>query len=215
MTKVSVFSGNISSLQLAKLANLAINKSLISMWKLIVGMVIAAWVALASIQAQQWGAHAGATLYLSEVNGANVPSAGLEAGVSRGPIRLGVYGLRNLQPVRTPDYEANLQEHGLWAAYLYPAAAGLNLAIGIRGGLGTAGMEPVYNQARESLDEADIRAFSPELGIELALGRHISLTLFSGYRWVWGAEKLEYRTCGSYSSLFTGLSARVGFFPGR
>jgi hypothetical protein len=185
------------------------------MRKLVIGMAIFGLASLTGVQAQSWGTHAGLTTYLSEVNGANVPTAGLEAGVSRGAFRLGAYGLRNLQPARMPDYEANLEEYGLWGAYLHSMAPGMNLSLGLRGGLGTAGMDAVYNQGWEGQREASIRTLSPELGIEFALSRHFSLTLFSGYRMVWGAESLERLTCGTYGSLFTGLSVRAGFFPGR
>ncbi|MCB0552617.1 MAG: hypothetical protein KDD02_03620 [Phaeodactylibacter sp.] len=170
---------------------------------------------LGFMQAQDWGAYAGATAYISEANGANVPSAGMEAGVSRGRIHLGVYGMKTLKPAQTPTYESTLEEYGFWASYYYPATPGLSLTFGLRAGQGTAGMEAVHNHISEGLQEEAIRAFSPEIGVEFPLSRHLSAAFISGYRWIWGAENLEDVGCSSYSSLYTGLSLRLGIFPGR
>ncbi len=166
-------------------------------------------------QPREWGYHAGTTVQLSEVNGANALSAGMTAGVSSGRIMLGFYGLRALTPAQTPTYESSLEEYGFQGAFLYPITSRLNLNFGFRAGLGEAGMEAVHKHISEGSQKEDIRAFSPEAGIEFPLTRHLSLAYIAGYRWLWGAENLEDVGCGSYSSVYTTLSLRVGFFPGR
>lgn len=185
------------------------------MRKWIIWIAVYGLAGLGILQAQSWGAHAGITAYLSEANGSNAPFAGMEAGVSRGRIHLGVYGLRTLRPAQTPTYESTLEEYGLWAAYYYPATAGLNLGFGLRAGQGTAALEAVYNGVSEGMQEEVVQAFSPEFSVEFPLSRHISAAVISGYRWVLGAENLEDAGCGSFSSLYTGLSLRLGLFPGR
>ena len=91
----------------------------------------------------------------------------------------------------------------------------LNLNFGLRVGVGEAGMEAIQKRVSEGIQKEDIWATSPEVGIEFPLSRNLSLAYTGGYRWLWGAENLEDVGCGSYSSFYTALSLRVGFFPGR
>lgn len=166
-------------------------------------------------QPREWGYHAGTTVQLSEVNGANALSAGMTAGVSSGRILLGFYGLKALTPAQAPTYESTLEEYGFQGAFLYPLTPRLNLHFGLRAGWGEAGLEAIYKSVSEGMQKENIRAASPEMGIEFPLTRHLSLSYIGGYRWLWGAENLEDVDCGSYSSVYTTLSLRVGFFPGR
>lgn len=166
-------------------------------------------------QARQWGYHAGAGLQISEANGVNVLSAGMTAGVSNGRLLLGFYGLKALNQAQTPTYQSTLEEYGLQGFYLYPLTPRLNFSFGLKAGYGKAGLEAVSGQISEGKQEENIRAASPEVGIEFPLSRNLSLAYSSGYRWVWGAEKLEDVSCGNFSSLYNALTLRVGFFPGR
>ena len=183
------------------------------------------WVLLSAItfgllsaisgQPREWGYHAGTAVQLSEVNGSNAVSAGMTAGVSNGRILIGFYGLKALTPAQTPTYESTLEEYGFLGTFLYPLTSRLNLGFGVRAGYGEAGMEAIYKRVSEGVQKEDIWAISPELGIEFPLTRHLSLSYGGGYRWLWGAENLEKVDCGSYSSFYSALSLRVGFFPGR
>ena len=166
-------------------------------------------------QPREWGYHAGATVLLSEINGANALSSGMTAGVSNGRILIGVYGIRALSPAQRPTYESTLEEYGLQTAFLYPMTSRLNLNFGLRAGVGEAGMEAIQKRISEGVQKEAIWAISPEMGIEFPLTRNLSLAYTAGYRWLWGAENLEDVGCGSYSSIYTALSLRAGFFPGR
>ena len=166
-------------------------------------------------QPREWGYHAGATVLLSEINGANTLSAGMTAGVSNGRILLGFYGLKALTPAQRPTYESTLEEYGLQTAFLYPLTSRLNLNFGLRAGVGEASMEAIHKHISEGAQKEDIWAISPEMGIEFPLSRNLSLAYTGGYRWIWGSENLEDVGCGSYSSFYNALSLRVGFFPGR
>ena len=166
-------------------------------------------------QPREWGYHAGATVMLSEVNGSNALSAGMTAGVSNGRMLLGLYGMKALRPSQRPTYESTLEEYGLQVAFLYPLTSRLNLDFGLRAGIGEAGMEAIHKHISEGVQTEDVRAISPEMGVEFPLTRNLSLAYTGGYRWVWGAENLEDVGCGSYSSFYNALSLRVGFFPGR
>ena len=166
-------------------------------------------------QPREWGYHAGSTVLLSEVNGVNAISAGMTMGVSSGRFLLGFYGLKAITPAQTPTYESTLEEYGFQGTFLYPATSRLNFSFGLRVGLGEAGMEAIYKRVSEGLQKEDIWAASPEAGVEFPLTRNLSLAYTAGYRWLWGAENLEDVGCGSYSSIYTALSLRAGFFPGR
>jgi hypothetical protein len=166
-------------------------------------------------QPQEWGYHAGATVLLSEVNGANTLSAGMTAGVSNGRILIGFYGMKALTPAQRPTYESTLEEYGLQGAFLYPITSRLNLNFGLRAGIGEAGMEAIHKRISEGIQKEAIRAISPEVGVEFPLTRNLNLAYTGGYRWLWGAENLEDVGCSSYSSFYNALSLRVGFFPGR
>ena len=183
------------------------------------------WVLLSAItfgllsalngQPREWAYHAGTTVQLSEINGPNAVSAGMTAGVSNGRILLGFYSLKALTPAQAPTFESTLEEYGFQGAFLYPATSRLNLTFGLRAGYGEAGMKAIYKRVSEGTEKANIWAISPEVGVEFPLSRRLSLAYSSGYRWLWGAENLEDVSCGSYSSLYSALSLRVGFFPGR
>lgn len=178
-------------------------------------MMMASIISSAWGQARQWGYHAGASVQLSELNGANAVLGGMAAGVSNGRLLLDFYGLRELQPGLTPTYRSTLEEYGLQVAYLHPATSRLNLIFGLKAGFGQAGLEAACGAVSEGRQEEDFRAISPEVGFEFPLSRRLSLAYASGYRWLWGAENIEDVSCGSFSSLYTALSLRIGFFPGR
>lgn len=183
-------------------------------WLFLSVMILGMW-SIALGQPREWGYHGGATMLLSEVNGANALSAGMTAGVSNGRVMVGIYGLKDVTPAQRPTYESTLEEYGVQGAFLYPVTSRLNLDFGLRLGYGEAGMEAIRKHISEGTQTENIWAASPEVGIEFPLTRHLSLAYVGGYRWLWGAENLEDVGCGSYSSFYTALSLRAGFFPGR
>lgn len=130
---------------------------------------------------------------------------GISGGIRINRWVVGAYGMR-LAKVATDEHELTLTSGGTWLAYQQPATDALTVNLGMKTAFGN-----VQQKLDASTENDRVWIFTPEAGVELALGKSLRLSYAAGYRIV-GDLQLSGLQNRDFYSLVNTLALKIGRF---